>query len=68
MYVFVRFCMGIMLVNFHICGMMLLFNAMLYMLVRYAGARGPMCFSYLMFNLSGPAELLFLSCYIASWT
>ena len=28
----------------------------------------PMCFGYLMFSLSGPCELLFLHCYIASWT
>ena len=30
--------------------------------------RGPMCFRCLMFNLSGPCELLFLLCFIASWT
>ena len=30
--------------------------------------RGPMCFRYLIFNLSGPCELLFLFYFIASWT
>ena len=29
---------------------------------------GPMCFRCLIFNLSGPCELLFLHCFIASWT
>ena len=29
---------------------------------------GPMCFRCLIFNLSGPCELLFLLCFIASWT
>ena len=27
-----------------------------------------MCFRYLMFSLSGPCELLFLLCFIASWS
>ena len=27
-----------------------------------------MCFRWLIFNLSGPCELLFLLCFIASWT
>ena len=30
--------------------------------------RGPMCFMCLMFSLSGPCELLFLLCFIASWS
>ena len=30
--------------------------------------RRPMCFRCLMFNLSGPCGLLFLLCFIASWT
>ena len=38
------------------------------MLVRNASPRGPMCFRCLMFSLSGPDELLFLLCFIASWT
>ena len=37
-------------------------------LVRNASPRGPMCFRCLIFNLSGPCELLFLLCFIASWT
>ena len=37
-------------------------------LVRNASPRGPMCFRCLIFNLPGPCELLFLLCFIASWT
>ena len=33
-----------------------------------ASPRGPMCFRCLMFSLSGACELLFLLCFIASWT
>ena len=44
---------------------MLLFSDILYMLVRYAS---PMCFRCLIFNLPGLMELLFLRCFIASWT
>ena len=33
-----------------------------------ASPRGPMCFRCLIFSLSGPCELLFLFCFIASWT
>jgi hypothetical protein len=36
--------MGIILASFHVCGMMLLFIAMLYILVRYVIALGPRCF------------------------
>ena len=46
---------------------MLLFSDMLYMLVRYASPSGPMCLRCLMLNLSGPVELLFLLCFIATW-
>ena len=38
--------------------MMLLFSDMFYMLVRYASPSGPVC----------PVELLFLLCFIATWT
>ena len=41
------FGMGTMLANFHMCGIMLLLRAALYM-------RGPMCFMGLIFSLSGP--------------
>ena len=38
---------------------MFLIRAALNILVRNASPRGPMCFRCLMFNLSGPCELLF---------
>ena len=62
------FGMGTMLTNFHMCGIMLVLRAVYNMIVRNASPRGPICFSCLMFNLSGPCELLFLLCFIASWT
>ena len=62
------FGMGTMLANFHICGIMLVLRAVFNMLVRNASPRGPMCFRCLMFSLSGPCELLFLLCFIVSWT
>ena len=62
------FGMGTMLANFHMCGVMLVLRAVFNMLVRNASPRGPMRFRCLMFNLSGPCELLFLLCFIASWT
>ena len=43
---------------------MFLLRAVLNILVRNASPRGPMCFRCLIFNLSGPCELLFLRCYI----
>ena len=51
-----------MLANFHIYGFMLLLRAVLNILVRNASPRRPMCFMCLIFSLSGPCELLFLSC------
>ena len=62
------FGMGTMLASFHMCGIMLVLRAVFHMLVRNASPRGPMCFRCLMFNLSGPCELLFLLCFIVSWT
>ena len=62
------FGMLTMLANFHLCGVMLVLRAVFNMLVRNASPRGPMYFRCLMFNLSGPCELLFLLCFIASWT
>ena len=38
-------------------------RAVLNILVRNASPRGPMCFRYLIFNLSGPCELLFYFVY-----
>ena len=46
---------------------MLLFSDMLYMLVMYASPSGPICLRCLMLTLSGPVELLFLLCFIATW-
>ena len=62
------FGIGTMLANFHVRGIMLLLRAVLNILVRNASPRRPMCFRCLIFNLSGPCELLFLLCFIASWT
>ena len=62
------FEMGTMLNNFHVCGIMLVLKAVFNMPVRNASPRGPMCFRCPMFSLSGPCELLFLLCFIASWT
>ena len=61
------FGVGTMLANFHMCGIMLVLRAVLNMLVRKANPRGPICFMCLLFNLSGPCELLFLLCFITSW-
>ena len=61
------FGMGTMLANFHMCGIMLVLRAVFNMLVRNASPRGPMCFRCLMFSFSGPCELLFLLCFVASW-
>ena len=47
---------------------MFLLRAVLNILVRNASPRGPMCFRCLIFNFSGPCELLFLICFIASST
>ena len=62
------FEMGTMLANIHMCGIMLVFRTVFNMLVWNASPRGPMSFRCLMFSLSGPCELLFLLCFIASWT
>ena len=56
-----------MLANFHMCGIMLVLRVF-NMLVKNATPSGPMCFRCLMFNLSGPCELLFLLCFISSLT
>ena len=62
------FRIGTMLANVHMCGIMLVLGSVSNMLLRNASPRGPMCFRCLMFSLSGPCELLFLLCFIASWT
>ena len=58
--------MGITFASFHELGMMFLLSVMLKSSVRYVTARGPRCFRCLMFMLSGPVELLFLDCLMAS--
>ena len=62
------FGMGTMLSNFHMCGIMVVLRVVFHMLVRNASPIGFMCFGSLVFSLSGPCELLFLLCFIASWT
>ena len=62
------FGMGTMVTNFHMCGTTLVLRSVFNMFMRNASPRGPMCFRCLMFNLSGHCELLFLLCFIASWT
>ena len=48
------FGMWTMLANFHMYGIMLVLRAVFKILLRNASPRGPMCFRWLMFNLSGP--------------
>ena len=62
------FGIGTMLANFHVWGIKFLLRAVLNILVRNASPGGYMCFRGLIFNLSGPCELLFLLCFIAFWT
>ena len=62
------FGMGTMLANFHMGGIMLVLRAVFNMIMRNASPRGLMCFRCLMLSLSGPCELSFLHCFIASWT
>ena len=62
------FGIGTMLVNLHVWGIVFLLRAVLNILVRNACPRGPMCFMCPIFSLSGPCELLFLLCFMASWT
>ena len=46
------FGIGVMLANFHVCGIKLLLRAVLNILLRNASPSGPMCFRCLIFNLS----------------
>ena len=48
--------------------MMFLYSDMVYILVRYVSPGGPMCLRCLVLTLSGPVEMLFLLCFIASCT
>ena len=55
-----------MIDNFHMCGInMLMIRAVFNMLVRIASPRASMCLRCLMFNFTGPSELLFLLCFIS---
>ena len=62
------FGMETMLANFHMCGIKLVLRAVFKMLVRNTSPRGPIYVRCLMFNLSGPCELIFLLCFIDSGT
>ena len=62
------FGMGTMLANLHMCCIMLVLRTVFNMLLRNASPRGPMWFRYLMFSLSAFCEMLFLPCFIVSWT
>ena len=53
------FGMGTMLANFYVCGIMLMLREVFNIRVMNASPRGPKYFRCLMFNLSGPCELLF---------
>ena len=53
---------GMMLANFHTCGILLALSVALYMFVRYFSPSLPMCLRCFMLMLSGPVELLFLLC------
>ena len=57
-------CVGV----FGMFAVMLVLRAVFNMLVRKASPRGPMCFRYMIFSLSGPWEFLFLLCFISYWT
>ena len=61
------FGIGTMLANFHVRGIIFLLRAVLNILMRNVSPRGSMCFRHLIFNLTGPCELLFLLCFIVSW-
>ena len=47
---------GMMLANFHTCGILLSLSAALYMFVRYFSPSLPMCLRCFMLMLSGPLE------------
>ena len=59
---------GLILANFHTCGILLSLSAALYMFIWYFSTSLPMCLRCFMLMLSGPVELLFLLLLIAAWT
>ena len=56
--------MGNMLVNFHMCCIMLVLRAVFNMLVRNTSLRRLMYFKCLIFSFSGPCELLFFTLFL----
>ena len=64
------FLIGMMLANFHVCGIVFVLSVMFKfnMLVRYVSQGGTKCFKCMMFGLSGPVELLFVFCFMTFWT
>ena len=62
------FGMETMLANFHKCGIMSVLRAVFNILVWNASPSEPMYFRCLVFNLTEYCELLFLLCFIVSWT
>ena len=55
---------GMMLANFHACGILLFLSAALYMFVRYFSPSLPMCLWCFMLMLSGHVELLLIAAWI----
>ena len=60
--------MGIIFAVFHVCGIMLVFSALLYRRVSAAIAVGPRCFMCVFERLSGPADFLGFACFMAVLT
>ena len=56
---------GIIFAFFHVCGMVFVLRERLNIAVRYVSTVTPMCLRSLIFMLSGPVELLFLTCLIS---
>ena len=63
---FLGFGIGMMFADLNVCVMVLLFNTLLYMSVRYASPSGPMYLRCLLLILLGTVELLILHCFVAS--
>ena len=66
--IFISYCNGTRFTKAIQIQYVLVLRSVFNMLVKNAGPRWPMCFRCLMFSLSGSCELLFLRCFIASWT
>ena len=59
---FSGFAKGMIFASFHVCGILFVLIAMLYVCVRYLIAFLTRCFRCCMLMLSGPSEFLFLVC------